>query len=151
MVNTDDSVVRLIPRQLLTPNTHYTINVSGVQDVAGNTVTPCTRSFRRHLAEHAVNPTFTFVFDHPVDYASLLHNGSTLRNTSGTIVSGVTLNYQLSTAQRTVTITTTSVAGNIGLRPSSSKAARSVTSGPRWQCKMQAEQSYTECQDTSHA
>ncbi len=32
----DDTVVRLIPAQLLMPNTTYTVNVSGVQDVAGN-------------------------------------------------------------------------------------------------------------------
>ena len=44
-IYTDDTVVRIVPQQLLLPNTAYTVSVSGVQDVAGNTMSPPPYSF----------------------------------------------------------------------------------------------------------
>ena len=143
---TDDTVIRLIPQQLLSPNTAYTVSVSGVQDVAGNTMAG-TSSFTfttgnnfqisgllqptasvttgsgtvtlpssGTLPNVLDNPTFTLVFDHGVDLASLLHNGINLRDTSYNLVPGVTLNFVLSTDQKTVTITTSGLAGGTTYR-----------------------------------
>jgi hypothetical protein len=139
-IYTDDTVVRLIPQQLLLPNTTYTVTVSGVQDVAGNamaspyafqfttgsnfqaqglllpaaTVTTIggtnTLPTSGTLPNVLDNPTFTFVFDHAVDYASLVHGGFTLRDTGNNIVNNVTLNFALSADQKTVTITTSGLA-----------------------------------------
>jgi len=138
-IYTNDTVVRIIPQQLLLPNTSYTVTLgdgtSGyVQDVAGNTLAPGT-SFQfttgnniqtqglllptatvttgsgtltlptsGTLGNVLDNPTFTFVFDHQVDYASL--RGFSLRDTGNNLVTGVTLNFALSADQKTVTITT---------------------------------------------
>ncbi|HTA45517.1 MAG TPA: Ig-like domain-containing protein [Bryobacteraceae bacterium] len=52
------------------------------------------------------SPTITVTFNEPIDYASLLHGYITLRNSSYQIINTVTLNYALSTDQKTATITT---------------------------------------------
>jgi methionine-rich copper-binding protein CopC len=138
---TDDSVIRIVPQSLLLPNTTYTVNVTGVTDVAGNLADTTTFAFTTgnnfqgtglYLTGATVttgpsttvpmplnttvpgvldNPTFTLTFDHQIDLASLGKWGSiTLRNTSNTIVSGVTLNFNLSSDQKTVTVTTSGLA-----------------------------------------
>ena len=136
----DDTVVRLIPQELLLPNTTYSVSVSGVQDVAGNVMSaPYTFSFMTGENFQAVGlltpsatvttgagavaistsgtlpnvldaPTFTLVFDHAVDYATLLHEGINLRDINYTLVAGVTLNFGLSADQKTVTVTTSGLA-----------------------------------------
>jgi len=140
-IYTDDAVVRLVPQQLLQPGTLYTVSVSGVQDVAGNTMagtytfrfttgnnfqtqglllptatvttgtsTNSTMPTSGILPNVLDNPTFTFTFDHAVDYASLLHNGISLRDSSNAVVPGLSLNFALSGSQQTVTITTSGLA-----------------------------------------
>jgi hypothetical protein len=44
-IYTNDTVVRIIPQQLLLPNTTYTVNVTGVKDVAGNAASTTTFAF----------------------------------------------------------------------------------------------------------
>src|SRR6185312_4370343 len=138
---TDDSVIRIVPQSLLLPNTTYTVNVTGVTDVAGNPAGTTTFTFTTgsnfqsagvYLTGATVttgpstvvpmpvnttvpsvldNPTFTLTFDHQVDPASLgKWDSITLRDTSNNKVTGVTLNFQLSSDQKTVTITTSGLA-----------------------------------------
>jgi hypothetical protein len=139
-IYTDDTVVRLIPQQLLLPNTVYTVSVSGVEDVAGNVMSaPFTFSFTTGANFQTVglvlptvtvttgagpntmptsgtlpnvtdSPTFTVVFDHALDYSALLHTTVTIRDTGNNIVAGVTLNYVMSADQKTVTVTTSGLA-----------------------------------------
>jgi hypothetical protein len=140
-IYTDDTVVRLIPQELLLPNTAYTVSVSGVQDVAGNvmsapyifsfttgenfqtvglllpTVTVTTSAGTNTMPTSGTlpnvldAPTFTLVFDHAVDYATLLHGGINLRDINYNLVAGVTLSFALSVDQKTVTVTTSGLAG----------------------------------------
>ena len=64
------------------------------------------------------NPTFTITFDHAMDAAGLFSKfgGITLRDTSNNLVAGVTLNFALSTDQKTVTITTSGLAAATNYR-----------------------------------
>ena len=139
---TDDTVIRIVPQSLLLPNTTYTVNVTGVKDVAGNAAATTTFSFTTGpnfqnvglnlvtatitpngggaaiplpgsptiVSGVADSPTITLTFDHAVDYATLLHNGITLRDAGNTLVTNVTLTFALSTDQKTVTITTSGLA-----------------------------------------
>jgi hypothetical protein len=140
-IYTDDTVVRILPQQLLLPNTAYTVNVSGVQDVAGNTMAapysfsfttgpnfqnigvvtptvsvatgagPTTMTTGGTVTGVPDSPTFTITFDHAVDYEALVHSGITMLNGSSyQVVPGVTLNFVISTDQKTVTVTTNGLA-----------------------------------------
>ena len=138
---TDDTVIRIYPQSLLLPNTTYTVNVTGVTDVAGNAAATTTFAFTTGpnyidaslvfqsatvttgsgtvaLPQNTTvpnvldSPTITITFDHAAEYAGLLqkYGGISLRNTSNTLVAGVTLNIALSSDQKTVTITTSGLA-----------------------------------------
>jgi hypothetical protein len=139
-IYTDDTVVRLIPQQLLLPNTAYTVSVSSVRDVAGNVMSGTyTFSFSTGANFQTVglalpvvtvttgagsntmptggtlpnvldSPTFAIVFDHALDYTAVLHTTITIRDTGNTVVPGVTLNYVISTDQKSVTVTTSGLA-----------------------------------------
>jgi hypothetical protein len=134
---TDDTVVRLLPTQLLLPDTTYTVTVTGVTDVAGNAAAGAMFSFTTGpnfqinatnfasatvttsggtvtIPSNAVitnvldSPTLVVTFDHPIDYATLLHSGIQLRDVNNNLVpaSTATLNFALSADQKTVTVTT---------------------------------------------
>ncbi len=136
---TDDTVIRIVPQSLLLPNTAYTVHVTGVRDLAGNAAATTSFSFttgpnfqtagpnfvsatvttgsgtvplpsQTNVPNVLDSPTFVITFDDPIDYATLLHSGITLRNSSNTLITNVTLNYALSTDQKTVTITTSGLA-----------------------------------------
>jgi hypothetical protein len=139
-IYTDDTVARLIPQQLLLPKAAYTVSVSGVKDIAGNTMSgtyaftfttgenfqtvgltiptvtvtttagPNTMPTSGTLPNVTDSPTFTVVFDHALDYASLLHGGITVRDIDYNLVPGVTLSYSMSADQRTVTVTASGLA-----------------------------------------
>jgi hypothetical protein len=83
--------------------------VSGTATTGSGTTPLTTSAIVQNVTD---NPTFTITFDHAADFASLLqkYGGITLRDTSNTIVSGVTLNMALSADQKTVTITTSGLA-----------------------------------------
>ena len=136
---TDDTVIRIVPQSLLQANTLYTVNVTGVKDLAGNaagttsftfttgpdfqtaglnfvSATVTTGSGTVPLPSQTTipnvldNPTIVITLDHEIDYATLLHSGFTFRDVNGTVINNVTVNYALSADQKTITVTTSGLA-----------------------------------------
>jgi hypothetical protein len=127
----DDSVVHLTPASLLSPNTIYSVAVTGVQDLAGNTMTG-TYSFSfttgTNVDENATpnvlsvsanglpltnnidvtnvpdNPTITITLDTPVEPGSLNNGALVLYLNSNTNIT-YPLNIALSADQKTITVT----------------------------------------------
>jgi hypothetical protein len=128
---TGDSTVRLTPASLLSPNTTYSVTLTGVQDVAGNTMTgtysfsfttgfnvdenatpnvlstfanalPLTNNV--DVANVSDNPTITITLDTPVEPASLNNGALVLYNYPAQNVT-YPLNIALSADQKTITVT----------------------------------------------
>jgi hypothetical protein len=124
-----NQVVRLTPSSLLQTNTTYTLNISGVQDLAGNTVSASSRSFttgfnplllgpqfagalagaspmtnNTNINGVAVNSSFTFTFNSPIDIHTAMFGAMRLtpaNNSNNTIPA----TYSISADQKTITVT----------------------------------------------
>jgi hypothetical protein len=124
-----NQVVRLTPSSLLQPNTTYTVNLSGVQDLAGNTMSAASRTFTTgfnpllagpqfvsalaaaspmsnnvNINGVAVNSSFTFTFNSPIDVHTAMYGAMrlTLANNSNQTIPAT---YSISADQKTITVT----------------------------------------------